>query len=209
MTMLASSANFSEVLIGKEGQTQGLQYFDIQVATTRSSELPINQRNPDGTPTGTIVDEETGQRITSDTFFSIGVVGDTVYAGGIDGLVKTVDNAAHPFGLTWEIFRAYEPLSPEVQSYSYPNPFSPRFDVTRIHYGIPAGSAKVTIEVFDFGMNRVRTVVRDGPRSGAAEYDEIWDGRDDGGSVVPNGVYFYRVIVGDNEPLWGKIMVLA
>jgi hypothetical protein len=31
---------------------------------------------------------------------------------------------------------------------------------------------------------------------------------DDGGTTVRNGVYFYRVLVGDEDPLWGKIMVL-
>ena len=25
---------------------------------------------------------------------------------------------------------------------------------------------------------------------------------------VPNGVYFYRIDIGDDEPLYGKIMVL-
>jgi flagellar hook assembly protein FlgD len=66
----------------------------------------------------------------------------------------------------------------------------------------------VTIELFDFGMNRVRTLLRNAQRSGTAEHDEIWDGKNDGGSFLPNGVYFYRVTVGGNDPAWGKVMVL-
>jgi hypothetical protein len=30
----------------------------------------------------------------------------------------------------------------------------------------------------------------------------------DNRSLVTNGVYFYRVEIGDQSPLWGKIMVL-
>ncbi|HUI65696.1 MAG TPA: FlgD immunoglobulin-like domain containing protein, partial [Bacteroidota bacterium] len=66
----------------------------------------------------------------------------------------------------------------------------------------------VTLEVFDFGMNRVRTVVRDAQRSGTSEHDEIWDGRNDAGTLVVNGVYFYRVRVNGGDPAWGKVMVI-
>ena len=66
----------------------------------------------------------------------------------------------------------------------------------------------VTIEIFDFGMNRVRTIVKDAHRSSSFEYDEIWDGRDDKNTQVANGVYFYRVVINSGDPTWGKIMVL-
>jgi flagellar hook assembly protein FlgD len=37
---------------------------------------------------------------------------------------------------------------------------------------------------------------------------DFWDGRDDSGNIVPNGVYFYRVDVDSDTPLFGKVMVL-
>jgi hypothetical protein len=201
-------ASWTNILVGVKAYSFGFKDSVVYIPTTEGI-----YRTHDGGKSfdrsGTIVDRATGQRITSNTFFSVGVLGDTVFAGGADGLVKTVDNVSHPFGQTWEIFRAYEPITSEVQSYAYPNPFSPRFDVTRIHYALPTGAGDVTIEIFDFGMNRVRTVIRDAPRSGGTEYDEVWDGRDDNGSVIPNGVYFYRVTIGGAEPKWGKILVLA
>jgi hypothetical protein len=40
------------------------------------------------------------------------------------------------------------------------------------------------------------------------EYDEIWDGKNDNRSIVANGVYFYRVEMSDQAPIWGKILVL-
>jgi hypothetical protein len=104
--------------------------------------------------------------------------------------------------------RASEPLTAEVETYAYPNPFSPRFDVTRVHYRLPGGASTVTVEVFDFGMQRVRTLLHDAARSGQDEYDAIWDGTDDSGSRVRNGVYFYRVTPSGGNPSWGKIMVL-
>lgn len=157
---------------------------------------------------GTIVDRTTGQRITSTAFFSVGIVGDTVYCGSGDGLVKTIDNATHQFGETWEILRSYRPLGTSATTYSYPNPFSPAQENVRFHYSTGGVPGSVTIEVFDFGMNRVCTVIKDAQRSGNQEFDEIWNGQDDGGNPVTNGVYFYRVVVNSGDPVWGKVMVL-
>jgi len=56
-------------------------------------------------------------------------------------------------------------------------------------------------------MNRVRTLIRDAPRTGS-EFDELWDGRDDQSKIVANGVYFYRLKMENREPQFGKILVL-
>lgn len=157
---------------------------------------------------GSIIDAATRQRVTSRTFFSVAVVGDTVFAGTGDGIVKTVDNSSNPFGTTWHVLRTYQPVGSTATTYAYPNPFSPDDEIVRLHYSTGGVPSSVTIEVFDFGMNRVRTVVNDAQRSGLAEYDEIWNGKDDNNTQVANGVYFYRVVVNNNEPVWGKVMVL-
>jgi photosystem II stability/assembly factor-like uncharacterized protein len=156
----------------------------------------------------TIIDTSTGQRLTSSQFFSVGVVGDTVFCGGSDGLAVTLDNDQHPFGNTWQVLRTYKPVGATSTTYAYPNPFSPDQEVTRIHYSTGNVPATVTVEVFDFSMNRVRTLIKDATRAGPTEHDEIWDGRDDGRRLVANGVYLYRVILNGGEPAWGKIMVL-
>ncbi len=157
---------------------------------------------------GTIVDNKSGQRIMTKQFYSAGVVADTVFCGSGDGLVKTIDNASHPFGSTWQILRAFRPVGNTSTTYVYPNPFSPKQEIARVHYSTGGKDASVTIEMFDFGMNRVRTIVKDAQRSGTNEHDEIWDGLDDSKRLVANGVYFYRVTLGDGEPSWGKVMVL-
>ncbi len=56
-------------------------------------------------------------------------------------------------------------------------------------------------------MNRVRTLIRDAPRTGS-EFDELWDGRDDQSKIVANGVYFYRLKIDNGDPQFGKILVL-
>jgi hypothetical protein len=157
---------------------------------------------------GSIVDPASGNTLTSSVFYAVAVIGDTVYGGNADGLVRTVDNGPHPFGSQWDVLRTNVPVGSPGATYAYPNPFSPRQGPIRIHYSTGGVGAAVTIELFDFGMNRVRTLLRNAQRSGTAEHDEIWDGKNDGGSFLPNGVYFYRVTVGDNDPAWGKVMVL-
>jgi hypothetical protein len=158
--------------------------------------------------TGSIVDPARGNEITSPSFYAVSVVADTVYGGNTDGLVRTVDNATNPFGAKWDVLRTSQPVGTPSVTYSYPNPFSPKREPVRFHYNIGQASATVTIEVFDFGMNRVKTVLRDAPRGGTQERDEVWDGRDETGSFVPNGVYFYRVTVSGGDPAWGKVMVI-
>jgi hypothetical protein len=159
------------------------------------------------TRNGTIVDNIFGHRLPSPAFLAVGVLADTVFGGTDDGLVKTIDNTSHLFGESWEVYRTYQPLPGKGSTYAYPNPFSPRDEkLTRIHYTTGTAAANVTIELFDFGMNRVRTLLNIALRTG--ELDELWDGRNDTGDIVPNGVYFYRVVVDDDNPVWGKILVL-
>ena len=156
---------------------------------------------------GTIVDNILGHRLLSPAFFAAAVLADTVFGGTDDGLVKTIDNTSHLFGESWEVYRAYQPLPGKGTAYAYPNPFSPRAEKrTRIHYTTGSVSASVTIELFDFGMNRVRTLLQGAGRTG--ELDELWDGQNDAGEIVPNGVYFYRVVIDNDDPVWGKILVL-
>ena len=160
-----------------------------------------------------ISDPNSRQVITSPKFFTVDVIGDTVFVGSGDGLASTIDNLSIQFGSSWKIYLTYQQVGATSETYAYPNPFSPNFESVRIHYGtITVGSSlssrAVSIEIFDFGMNRVRTLINNAQRSGNTEFDEIWDGRDDDGDQVANGVYFYRVTVDDGEPRFGKILVL-
>jgi len=157
------------------------------------------------TRSGDIVDNISGHRLYSPSFYAVGTIGHTVYGGSGEGLTKTLDDATHLFGEEWTVMRAYQHVE-TGSAYAYPNPFSPRHEYTRVHFTTGTASSTVTIEMFDFGMNRVRTLLSQATRTG--ERDEPWDGRNDAGELLPNGVYFYRVVIGDQDPVWGKIMVL-
>jgi hypothetical protein len=157
-------------------------------------------------------DLENRQTIVGSSVFAAAALGDTIAIGTNDGLAWTTDRPGSPFGSSWSIRRAYQAVGSTSQTYAYPNPFSPGFESVRIHYGASpdpgAGTRFVSIEIFDFSMNRTRTLCLNAERPSATEGDEIWDGTDDGGSVVPNGVYFYRLNPGFGEPVFGKILVL-
>lgn len=159
------------------------------------------------TRSGTIVDPSNLQRFGFPKMYSIGVQGDTVWVGTSEGLAYTIDSPSHPFGTSWRIFRTHEPVGSAAKTYSYPLPFSPDDEVVRIHYSTQGKSVPVSIRIFDFGMQPVRTLIQGAQRSGSTEHDEIWNGRDDSGRPVSNGAYFYRVEF-DGQELWGKILVL-
>ncbi len=156
---------------------------------------------------GTISDAGTHQIITSDPIYAVRTIGSRLWLATNDGIVSTVDTAI-VFGSKWDFNRTFEYIGNAKYVYAYPNPFSPNSGIIRIHYSTAGRETEVTIEIFDFAMNRVRTIIRNAQRHGTQDYDEIWDGHDDKGRRVANGVYHYRVTVGNDVPMWGKIMVL-
>ena len=157
---------------------------------------------------GTIYDNVSKQRITSSKFYSADAQGDIVWFGGSEGAAYTTDNSSTQFGSTWTILHSSQNLTTTASTYAYPNPFSPDDEVVRIHYATSGIASKVTIRIFDFGMLLVRTLVSNAPRPTAAEYDEVWDGKDDHRRQVTNGPYFYQVVIDNDKALWGKILVL-
>jgi len=157
---------------------------------------------------GTISDQNSLQRFSLQPIYAVAVKGDTIWVGGPDGIAFTLDTPTNPFGSTWRIFRTFESVLASGNTYSYPSPFSPDEEVVRIHYAVKANASPVTIRIFDFAMQPVRTLIQNAPRQGFSEYDEIWDGRNDKGDVITNGVYFYHIQPGDEGGSWGKIFVI-
>ena len=89
------------------------------------------------------------------------------------------------------------------------DPYSPKLDQLKIKYSTGGKDAPVTIRIFDFGMNYVRTILQNAMRNKTiASPPDFWDGKNDAGNIVPNGVYLYRVDVGSDKPLFGKIIVM-
>jgi hypothetical protein len=121
-----------------------------------------------------------------------------------DGIASSGD-----YGNTWSLHRSFQPTAQPDQpaTYAYPNPFSPRLHfVTRFQYDLPSGG-KVTVKIFDFAMDEVRTVVQDAYRD-AGDHYEVWDGTRSDGTAVATGVYFYRIDRGGADAAWGKVAVI-
>jgi hypothetical protein len=74
---------------------------------------------------------------------------------------------------------------------NYPNPFNPS---TTIRFQVPSHT-HVALRVYDVSGALVRTLVNESKAPGA--YALEWDGRDDRGTTVSSGVYFYRLVAGE------------
>jgi hypothetical protein len=140
--------------------------------------------------------------------FSVATTRDALWVGTGDGLLRSTDD-----GFTWQLFRVEVPLHPDepsdavpdVETFAYPNPFSPAVNrFTRIRYEL-ARADDVDIRIFDFGMNLVRRLIDESQSEGIREV--TWDGTDDGGLRVANGPYFYAVRSG-GDTFWGKILII-
>jgi photosystem II stability/assembly factor-like uncharacterized protein len=139
---------------------------------------------------------------------SVAATESELWVGTEDGLLKSVDG-----GATWSTFRVEVPLQPEVatdevpsvETFAYPNPFSPVADrFIRLRYETPS-TAQVDIDIFDFGMNLVRSLPTETRSGGLSE--SIWDGTDGRGLRMANGTYFYSVDTG-SAVVWGKILLI-
>jgi hypothetical protein len=140
----------------------------------------------------------------------------TLFVGSGDGLARSTD-----LGRTWSITRSFVGVGTQaaggtdVDVFASPVPFSPvRGSRLRLHYK-PETDANVRIEVFDFAMQKVATVLdgafrsgRPGPDPfGTDHYYEEWDATNDKGERVATGVYFFRVEM-NGQTKWGKLVIL-
>jgi sugar lactone lactonase YvrE len=69
-----------------------------------------------------------------------------------------------------------------------PNPFGRR---THVGFEVPSPGGVVTIEIFDLAGRRVRELLR--ARVPSGRHAVVWDGRDDRGNDVAQGIYFCRM----------------
>jgi hypothetical protein len=84
-------------------------------------------------------------------------------------------------------------------SQNYPNPFSYN---TSISFDLENGK-KVTVVIFDLSGKQVRSLLNQGCPAG--RYNLTWDGTNDEGIRVPNGMYFY-ILTADNQKISKKMI---
>jgi hypothetical protein len=74
--------------------------------------------------------------------------------------------------------------------------------------------ANVTIRIYDYNMQLVKTVVENAPRRAATPLgrstdsrSDVWDGKNAFGKHVAPGVYYYKITTSKGERAFGKIVV--
>ena len=83
-----------------------------------------------------------------------------------------------------------------------PNPFG-----AETHFGVGlAQAADLEVGVYDLAGRRVTTLFKGRVEAGTREF--TWRRTRDDGSLVPSGMYFYRIVSG-GEQKGGKVLVLA
>lgn len=198
--------SWQNFLEGEKAHNFGFKNSQVIAATDNGAFRTSNQGGSWILPTS-IVDDKSGLSLATNIFYSAAASGNTIWLGSNEGLARLKENGYYTG--EWKIYFASRELTSQSESYAYPNPFSPKDDVLKFKYSTGGTEEKVTIRIFDFGMNLVRTVIQNASRiKSLDDAPDNWNGRDESGSFVPNGVYFYRIDVGSKEPLFGKVIVL-
>lgn len=83
-----------------------------------------------------------------------------------------------------------------------PNPFNSN---TNIRFGLK-GKEAVSIVIFDFKGQRVKTIIQD-QEFDSGNHSISWDATNDSGTKIENGIYFYELISG-SEIVTGKMIYL-
>ena len=175
----------------KEKKSGGLEQAEIRAFPIQNNEIPATR--------------ELGSVAVTDT---------ALWVGTSEGLLR-LDRVDEPALLTedpeWTLLRARTPVNPEtpteeapdVSTYAYPNPFVPaRDEFVRITYELDEPGS-VEINIYDFAMNRVRTLT---DHNQAGQHETRWHGTDEQGLRVPTGAYIYTVEAGGHT-VDGKILV--
>jgi len=158
-----------------------------------------------------IEDKISGERLLTDDFYSVTTSPSVspwhrLWLGSADGLATSDDN-----GYSWVVYRSFVSTRnrPKPAVYAYPNPFSPeRETILRFQFDI-SGAAEVNIDIYNFAMEKVISLreYEALPEQNTFDRSATWDGRDNNGRMVDNGVYFFRAEV-EGEVTWGKIVVI-
>jgi hypothetical protein len=100
------------------------------------------------------------------------------------------------------------------ETYALPGILSYKIADTTLFVYKLSKDARVTIRIYDFNMQHVRTVIENAPRKAATATgrstnarEDIWDGTTASGRMAAPGVYYYKITASSGERSFGKIVV--
>lgn len=153
-----------------------------------------------------IIDPVNGDTVVSTTeIYAVEVADSVLWVGTALGLARRpIDNPDD-----WEVIRNYKPTESADDVYAAPVPYSPINNTGRLtlHYRVES-PADITVEIFDFAMNLVKTVTENKPRAGGNDCYETWDGYNEEGDMVATGIYYFKVTYSTGQVRWGRLAII-
>ena len=88
-------------------------------------------------------------------------------------------------------------VAADQKVYNFPNPFIAGTQETHLRYAMTT-AGPVTIEIFNINNELVRTLEKETEKSAGIHTETVWNGRSDADNLVPQGVYFARIMNANN-----------
>ena len=152
-------------------------------------------------------DQNTGEEILTKQVLSVySDINNWLWLGTAEGVALSNDD-----GINWTIHKFWEPTvykDKEKMLTVYPNPFDTNiYGHVRFVYSNPDGHPG-KINIFDFSMDQVIHLNNNNPFALEDDQNEVvWNGRNEYGNKVVNGVYFCRLSL-NGEYYWTKLAVV-
>jgi hypothetical protein len=206
-----SGESFTQMLIGE--RIYNIGFKDGYVFATGDNGLFISPNGGDTWIKSPQIKSPNTFIKSSAVFYSAASTTNRIWISTSDGIASHGCCIANQVFNNWEITRVNFPLKGgnvhddgrDVNTYAYPNPFSPTVhELVRIKFEVE-NQGNVNIRVFDFGMHLVREIENGSFSPGT--YEAVWDGVDGKGRKVANGAYIY-VIETPGALKNGKILVV-
>ena len=155
-----------------------------------------------------------GTKVTQSIFLGSSESGSSFYARVLatdgEGIYHT---RFYGFNLQgWENLNRLRTVKNKLQEViTFPTVFTGEENV-RFGYRL-SSNASVTITVYNYAMEKVKTIVKNGAREGAKGRSEnpdedFWDGKDSSGRYVSVGTYYVEVKSSKGDTGWGKVLVI-
>jgi hypothetical protein len=143
--------------------------------------------------------------VSTTEVFAVAVAGDRLLVGTGLGLATRERMPGSP----WTITRVFKDTESADDVFASPVPYSPLDNNGRMsfHYRVER-DAYITVSVYDFAMNLVKTVAESRFRAGGSDYFETWDGYNDNGQMVAIGMYFFKVAYSTGKVRWGRLAII-
>jgi len=151
-----------------------------------------------------ILDEETSSPLILNNYYTSNL--NSYQSGRVVYPLNNLEDGYHSVSLkVWDVFNnSAEDYTEFIvvssgemaieQVLNYPNPFSNQ-TTFQFEHNKPNEPLRVTIDVFTLDGDRVKTISEDITNTGYRVNNITWDGKDDTGGILSNGIYVYRVKV--------------